>query len=140
MKYEIVEWPESQEFVGHPDCYLVDSLCWNTEQYSQAYFVPENIILELKTRNNSMCSIEIMFEQYNYYNMLVRESMRNYIAEKLINTSEDNPLIKFIDSVECKLWLDENVIYFKYNVENNQIIKFDQMLVEDLFTICKSLE
>lgn len=136
MKYELIEWPESQEFVGHPDCYLVDSLMWNTEQYSQAYFVPENIILELKTHNNSMFTIETMFEQYNYYNILLHESMRNYISEKLINTSKNNPIIKLIDSIEYQLWLDENVIYFKCNSE---IIKFDQMLIEDLLTICKSL-
>jgi hypothetical protein len=137
MKYELIEWPESQEFVGHPDCYLVNSLCWNTEQYSQAYFVPENIILELKTHNNSMFNIETMFEQYNYYNILLRESMRNYISEKLINISKNNPIIKLIDSVEYQLWLDKNVIYFKYNSE---IIKFDQMLVENLLKICKSLK
>jgi hypothetical protein len=154
MKYELIEWPQSQEFVGHPDCYLVNPLCWNTEQDSQAYFVPENIILELKTQNKSMFEIETMFEQYNYYNKLVRESMRNYLSKELIDTSEDNPRIKSICLINAKgfglstpnfhwihkLWQNptEGVIYFAY--DNEDIVEFDYMSTEDLLTICKYLK
>ena len=35
-RYVLVEWPESQEFVGHPDCHLCTEL-------DNAYFVPEDL-------------------------------------------------------------------------------------------------
>ena len=36
-RYVLLEWPESQEFLGHPDCYdAEDSAC----------FVPEQLYLE----------------------------------------------------------------------------------------------
>lgn len=41
MRYVLVEWPESQEFIGREGCYY----CSPTEdgQLDQAMFVPENI-------------------------------------------------------------------------------------------------
>ncbi len=50
MRYVLVEWPESQEFIGREGCYY----CSPTEdgQLDQAMFVPENIykkrLLELE--------------------------------------------------------------------------------------------
>jgi hypothetical protein len=101
-----------------------------------------------------MFEIETMFEQYNYYNKLVRESMRNYLSKELIDTSEDNPRIKSICLINAegfglstldfpwiyKLWQNptEGIIYFAY--DNEDIVEFDYMSTKDLLTICKFLE
>ena len=53
-KYVLTEWPESQEFIGHSDCYLATSLDCNEKQLDQAYFVPEDLIIELKSQNKSV--------------------------------------------------------------------------------------
>lgn len=42
-KYILVEWPESQQYIGHPECFLCTPLDWNEEDYNDAYFVPEHI-------------------------------------------------------------------------------------------------
>lgn len=39
MKYELVQWPESQIFIGKPHCYFVN----DEELGSSAYFVREDI-------------------------------------------------------------------------------------------------
>jgi len=45
MKYILVEWPESQEFIGREGCYY----CSPTENghLDQAMFVPEDLYCEL---------------------------------------------------------------------------------------------
>lgn len=43
-RYVLVEWPESQEFIGRPDCYFCQ--CNDENSFGaldQAMFVPENI-------------------------------------------------------------------------------------------------
>lgn len=41
-KYILVKWPESQKWIGHPDCYLAAKE--SDDKSSQPmYFVPENI-------------------------------------------------------------------------------------------------
>ena len=49
-KYILTEWPESQEVMGHPDCYLVSS-CKDEATLDGACMVPEELFLELKTNN-----------------------------------------------------------------------------------------
>lgn len=51
QKYYLVTWPESQIFVGHPDCYLADSLSYNEEISSSAYFVPCELYEKTYGRN-----------------------------------------------------------------------------------------
>ena len=45
MRYILVEWPESQEFIGRKGCYY----CSPTEdgQLDQAMFVPEDLYCEV---------------------------------------------------------------------------------------------
>ena len=43
MRYILVEWPESQYFIGHEKCYLCEEL-------DSAYFVPEDLLKEIKKR------------------------------------------------------------------------------------------
>ena len=49
-RYILVEWPESQEFIGREGCYYCNP--GEDEQLDQAMFVPENIfkkhLLELE--------------------------------------------------------------------------------------------
>ena len=42
-KYILVEWPESQKWIGHPDCYLAAENDELREFFTPTYFVPENI-------------------------------------------------------------------------------------------------
>lgn len=42
-KYIVVEWPESQDFIGRPDVYLINDDNGYRDFGSSAYFVPENI-------------------------------------------------------------------------------------------------
>lgn len=42
MRYILVEWPESQKWMGHPDCYMGVKNNEVTEA-TPTYFVPENI-------------------------------------------------------------------------------------------------
>ena len=42
-KYLLVEWPESQKWIDHPDCYLAAKNDEVREFFTPTYFVPENI-------------------------------------------------------------------------------------------------
>lgn len=42
-KYILVEWPESQKWMSHPDCYLAQPYTYGNGPLNMAYFVPENI-------------------------------------------------------------------------------------------------
>ena len=42
-EYYLVRWPESQYFIGHPECYLATSLDCNEEELDSAYFVPVKV-------------------------------------------------------------------------------------------------
>lgn len=46
-KYIIVQWSESQYFIDHPQCYLMNPMEHNELQYDSAYFVPENVYNEI---------------------------------------------------------------------------------------------
>ena len=41
--YMVVEWPESQDFIGRNDCYLINDDNGVKDFGSSAYFVPINI-------------------------------------------------------------------------------------------------
>ena len=42
-KYILVEWPESQKWMDHPECYLAAENDELREFFTPTYFVPENI-------------------------------------------------------------------------------------------------
>lgn len=42
-RYILVEWPESQKWMDHPDCYLAAANNEVAEFFTPMYFVPENI-------------------------------------------------------------------------------------------------
>lgn len=47
-RYVLVEWPESQEFIGRPDCYFCQ--CNDENSFGtldQAMFVPEDLYCEV---------------------------------------------------------------------------------------------
>ena len=154
-KYILTEWPESQEVMGHPDCYLVSS-CNDEATVDGACMVPEELFLELKTNNRSLCDITSMHSQYQFLENLLKESIRHYLSRLLIETDEENPL-------ECKICLSntegfglstlnfpwiyqiwqhpvEGIIYFSFNPDGSEAVEFDNMVLEDLITICKELD
>lgn len=155
-KYILTEWPESQEFMGNPECYLVHSLDHNERNLDNAYFVPEDLFLDLKTNNKEMVEITKYHEQYKMLETLIKESIRKYLSRKLINISEENPLECNICLVKdegiglstlnfpwvYKMWQHptEGIIYFKFDTTNDDPVEFDSMLLEDLIIICKELD
>lgn len=42
-KYLLIEWPESQKWIDHPDCYLAAENDELRQFFTPTYFVPENI-------------------------------------------------------------------------------------------------
>lgn len=154
-KYVLTEWPESQDFVGNPECYLVHSLDHNERQLDSAYFVPEDLFLDLKTNNKEVTDITQYHEQYKTLETLLKESIRKYLSKKLMNTSKDNPLktqICLVNSEAFGLstlnfpWIYyiyqdpvEGIIYFGFDETDSEPVEFDAMLLNDLITICKEL-
>lgn len=153
-RYVLAKWPESQEFLGHPDCFLIATS--DAEQLDAACVIPERLFLEYKCINKSVVDIKEYFMQYQYLEKLLRESIRKYLSKLLINTSEDNPL-------KCKIcliseegfglstlnfpWIyeiwqhpTEGIIYFNYDQDEEDLVEFDHMLLEDLVTICRELD
>lgn len=51
-KYILVEWPDSQHFIGIEGCYYVQPSINDAENLDQAIFVPENIYNKI-TNNES---------------------------------------------------------------------------------------
>ena len=155
-KYVLTEWPESQDFVGNPECYLVHSLDHNERQLDSAYFVPEDLFIDLQTNNKEVTDITQYHEQYKTLETLMKESMRKYLSRKLMYTSEDNPLktqICLVNSEAFGLstlnfpWIYyiyqdpvEGIIYFGFDETDSEPVEFDEMLLEDLITICKELD
>lgn len=152
-KYVLVEWPKSQEFIGHPDCFLIHT---DAKQLDAACVVPEQLFLEHNCLNKTLTDIETSYSQYKDLEKFIRESVRRYLSKILMNTSEDNPL-------KCKICLTneegfglstlnfpwiyeigqhptEGIIYFNYDPDGEELVEFDYMLLEDLITICKELD
>lgn len=155
-RYVLAEWPQSQEFLGHPDCFLIHTPDENAEQLDAACVVPEQLFLELKCMNKTVKDIEDSFSQYQYLEKMIRESMRKYLSKTLMDTSEQNPLqcTIVLQTSEgfglstlnypwiYKMWQDpiEGIIYFSYDEESTEVVEFDEMLLEDLVIICKELD
>ena len=72
-RYVLAEWPQSQEFLGHPDCFLIHIPDENAEQLDAACVVPEQLFLELKCMNKTVKDIEDSFSQYQYLEKMIRE-------------------------------------------------------------------
>lgn len=155
-KYILTEWPESQDFVGNPECYLVHSLDHNERQLDSAYFVPEDLFIDLKSNNKEITDITQYHEQYKTLETLIKESIRKHLSRKLMYTSVENPLktqICLVNSEGFGLsslnfpWIyymyqdpTEGIIYFGFDETDSEPVEFDEMLLEDLITICKELD
>lgn len=77
-KYLLVEWPESQYFIGHEKCYLCEEL-------DSAYFVPEEIF-------NETCNITATSEYVQDKMSDLIGIIRQSVSKLLMDTSEENPL------------------------------------------------
>lgn len=152
-RYVLSEWPESQEFLGHPDCFLLNT---DESQLDAACMIPEQLFLEIKTSNKTKADIEDLFSQYQYLEKLSRESVRHYLSKLLINTSEDNPLKCKICLINAEgfglstlnfpwiyqIWQHpvEGIIYFSYSPDGSEAVEFDNMVLENLVTICREID
>ena len=135
-KYVLLEWPESQEFIGHPECYSVED---------SAYFVPEDLVIELESNNQDILEISKMVELYSSLEKMIRESIRHFLSSKLMDTSEENALKCYIPISEhnCiyKMWQDspEGFIYFETDGYEIETLELDNLPVHILTEICKEV-
>lgn len=155
-KYILAQWPQSQEFIGHPDCFLVSPMEKNEKQLDGALMVPESLFLEIKTNNVPVSSLQALFDQFKSQEQFLRESIRHYLSAQLMDTSEDNPMkCKICLSSEFSFGLSslnypwiyqmwqhptEGIIYFDYDPDGNETVEFDHMFTEDLITICREID
>lgn len=152
--YRILQWPESKEVLGNDKCYAVP-VTMNVE--SPAYFVPEDLYLEIKTSNKSVAEIKTIYHsQYQFMEKMLRESIRKYLSRMLMDTSEDNPMncsitLEYeeafgLSSLQfpriTSMWQHptEGLMYFVYDEDENSALEFDHMLLEDLVIICDYLD
>ena len=154
--YILTKWPDSQEFSEHPECYFVHSLEHNEKNLDNACFVPEDLFIDLKTNNKEVTDITQYHEQYKTLETLMKESIRKYLSRKLMYTSVENPLeVKIclanpeafgLSSLNFPwiyyMYQDpvEGIIYFGFDETDSEPVEFDEMLLEDLITICKELD
>lgn len=153
-KFVKVDWPESQDFIGDKRCHLAAGESPDDRFFSPTYFVPDDLYIETKSNNRSLAEIETTYEQYQYLENMVRESMRRYLSRILADTSENNPLKKKICLVNeegfglsslnfpwiYEMWQNaDGVICFVFDAAGGDVVEFDLMLTEDLLTICKEL-
>lgn len=135
-KYILIEWPESQEFLGHPDCYIAEN---------SACFVPEDLIIELESNNKEILEISKMSEQYSDLEKLLRESIRHFLSRKLMDTSEENPLECNIATVGLEVgefWQEsDGLIYIRSSGygESTMVINIDDLDIENLTELCKGI-
>ena len=93
-KYLLVQWPESQHFIGVKGCYFI-SLNENDDlKLDQAMFVPEEIFNE--TYNITATSEYVQDKMFNLI-----EITRQTISKLLMDTSEENPK-------ECHITLESH--------------------------------
>ena len=153
-KYILTEWPESQDFLGYPDCYLAHVANNNEKIETPAYFVPENLFIELKCNNKQVTEISTLHEQYQSLENMIRENIRHFLLGLLVNTSEENPYECKIDIIQAddhnispdhsiiiyQMYQIDNEIYFFFDTAVDDPVSFDEMLLEDLVTVCKELD
>lgn len=135
-KFIKLEWPESQEFLGHSDCYSAeDSAC----------FVPEDLVIELKSNNKEILEISKMSEQYSSLEKMIRESIRHFLSRKLMDTSEEKTLKCYIPISEhnyiYEMWQNpsEGLIYFETDGYEIDKLELDNLPIHLLTEICKEV-
>lgn len=135
-KYVLLEWPESQEFLGHSDCYMAeDSAC----------FVPEDLVIELESNNKEIYEICNMSEQYAYLEKMLRENIRHFLSRKLMDTSEENTLKCYIPISEhnyiYEMWQNpsEGLIYFETDGYEIDKLELDNLPIHILTEICREV-
>ena len=155
-KFVKIDWPESQDYIGNKECYLAAGESADDRFFSPTYFVPEDLYVEAKSNNKTLAEIETTYEQYQYLETMVRESMRRYLSRLLMNTSEEKPHRQDICLITeqgfglsslnfpwiYKIWQNqtEGTIYFEFDKVGEEVVEFDLMLTEDLLTICKEIK
>jgi hypothetical protein len=144
-KYLLVLWPESQEFIGRPDCYFCQC---NDEALDQAIFVPEEIFYE--TFNITATSEYIENNLYDNENVIYQS-----VSKLLMDTSEENPLeceIVIETPEDCglsslllprvnKIWQDPEEGWIRLQYEgSDDITEFEYLDIEEKLQILKGLE
>lgn len=147
-KYLLVQWPESQSFIGVKGCYFVSTDKDDDLKLDQAMFVPEEIFNETY---NITATSEYIKDKLNDIEQIIRQS----VSKLLINTSEEQPLeceivIEPIEAVGLsslllpkinKIWQEPLEGWIKFTYEgNNNIREFDSLEINEMLQVLKGLE
>lgn len=146
-KYILVEWPESQHFIGVEGCHYVSLNEDDDLSMDQAMFVPEEIYRETfnQTTNSEYVSSKLSD---------VRELIRQSLSKILMDTSEDNPLechivlehpedqglSSLLLPTVRKIWQHPTEGWVTCEFIGRYTKDFDNLEVEELLQILKGLE
>ena len=147
-KYILVEWPESQTFIGQEHCYPVIPVSEEEYLLDQAMFVPEEIFNETF---NITATSEYIKDKVNDIEQIIRQS----VSKLLMNTSEDQSLdceivIEPIEAVGLsslllprinKIWQNPSEGWIEFTYEgNDSIYEFDSLEINEMLQVLKGLE
>lgn len=139
-KYLLVEWPESQYFIGHEKCYLCEEL-------DSAYFVPEEVF-------NETCNITATSEYVQDKMFDLIEIVRQTISKLLMDTSEENPKechITLESPEDCglsslqlptiiKAWQNPTEGWITFEFIGNYRKGFEELDIHEMLQVLKGLE
>lgn len=139
-KYLLVEWPESQYFIGHEKCYLCEEL-------DSAYFVPEEIF-------NETCNITATSEYVQDKIFDLIDIIRQSVSKLLMDTSEENPLECNItvESLEAcglstlqmptivKAWQHPTEGWITFEFRDGYTKEFEHLEMSEMLQVLKGLE
>ena len=147
-KYLLVQWPESQSFIGVKGCYYV-SIDENDDlSMDQAMFVPEEIFNETF---NTTATSKYIRDKLNDTEQIIKQS----VSKLLIDTSEEQPLgceivIEPIEAVGLssllllcidKIWQDPSEGWIRFTYEgSNTINEFDSLELNEMLQVLEYLE
>ena len=145
-KYLLVQWPESQSFIGVEGCFQINPSI-NDKNLDGAMFVPEEIFNE--TYNITATSEYVKEKLYDLIN-IVRQS----ISRILMDTSEENPKechITLESPEDCglsslqlptiiKVWQHPSEGWITFEFIGNYRKEFEELDIYEMLQVLKGLE
>lgn len=147
-RYILVEWPDSQHFMGVQGCYFCQ--CNDENSFGtldQAMFVPEEIFNE--TFNTTTTSEYVQDKMFNLI-----EIVRQTISKLLMDTSEENPKechITLESPEDCglsslqlptiiKAWQNPTEGWITFEFIGNYRKGFEELDIYEMLQVLKGLE
>ena len=91
-RYVLIHWPESQEFIGHPECFLAQN---TNEELDSAYFVPEDVY----------CKTTGMMHRFT--KTVKNEELQQILAQ---HPKDAKVAVEYCDVKKLRYFKDQNLI------------------------------